>query len=281
MSTKHAKHGMSYAWAFRDLPAEAAGRAAADIENPNLGKHRDRDGMPLTYTPRAAEAVILSVTALEAGINEIIAWVQRMSMATMPAEYNNERTKLTEKWTILPRALVGKELDRGTRPWQDFKAVVGLRDQLVHFKPDGAEVPAFMRTLQARDLAIPDEPSIYWVDAALTDRVAGWASETCEQMFAALARHIGRTDPLDWRGSSGPAQAQAYHRRGRARARHDAGTLQRWGICRDTVTCSCRSASCGGGGREVAVAVHPRAPRSVSRQCWGLPARYEQRYPRS
>ena len=197
MSTKHANHGMSYAWAFRDLAAEAAARAAADLENPNLGKHRGRDGRPLTYTPRAAEAVILAVTALEAGINEMIAWVQRMSIASMPAEYN-ERTKLTEKWVILPRSLVGKELDRGAQPWQDFKALVGLRDQLVHFKWDGAGVPAFMRTLQARDLTIPDDPAIYWVDAALTDRVAGWASETCERMFAAHALLIGRTDPLDW-----------------------------------------------------------------------------------
>lgn len=197
MSTNHANHGMSYAWTFRRLAEQAATRASADIENPNFGKHRGRDGKSLTYTPRAAEAVILAVTALEAGINEMIAWVQRMSIASMPTDYN-ERTKLTEKWAILPRALVGKELERGEQPWQDFKALVGLRDRLVHFKWDGADVPPFMRTLQTRDLTIPDDPAIYWVDAALTDRVAAWASETCERMFAALARLIGRTDPLDW-----------------------------------------------------------------------------------
>lgn len=84
------------------------------------------------------------------------------------------------------------------RPWQDFKALVGLRDQLVHFKWDGDDVPAFMRALQARDLTIPDDPAVYWVDAALTDRVAVWATATCERMFAALASLIGRTDPFDW-----------------------------------------------------------------------------------
>lgn len=200
MSTRHGKHGMTYSWAFRRLAAEAAARAAADIENPHLGKHRGRDDMPMTHTPRAAEAVILAVTALEAGINEMIAWVQRMRLASMPSEYDErkERTQLPAKWVLLPRALAGKELDRGGQPWQDFKALVGLRDQLVHFKWDGADVPGFMRALQARDLTIPDDPAIYWVDAALTDRVAGWAAETCERMFAAHARLIGRTDPLDW-----------------------------------------------------------------------------------
>src|SRR3954470_1831681 len=57
MSTKHAAHGMSYASTFRRLAAQAADRARADLDNPNFGKHRGRDGAPLTYTPRAAEAV--------------------------------------------------------------------------------------------------------------------------------------------------------------------------------------------------------------------------------
>ncbi len=199
MSTNHATWGMSYSATFRDLAEAAAARAVADLDNPSLGKHRGRDGALLTHTPHAAEAVILSVTALEAGINEMAAWLRLGFGSTMqPLPDNFQRTRISEKWSIIPRSVAGVEFDRGTQPWQDFSTLIGLRDSLVHFKWHDAQVPNFMRSLQTRDLTIPDEPGIYWVDAALTDRVAIWATTTTDCMFAGLAQLLGRSDPMTW-----------------------------------------------------------------------------------
>jgi hypothetical protein len=199
MSTKHATWGMSYSPTFRHLAERAAAYAVADLENPNLGKHVGRDGSIVTYTPHCAEAVILAVTALEAGINEIAAWLKQGFVGpTLPLPGDFIDLRLTDKWAVVPRVLSGAEFRRGTSPWQDFSALVGLRDNLVHFKWQTVRVPKFMRTLQARGLLLPEEPGIYWVDAALTNRTATWAIDTIDAMFAELARLLGRSDDAVW-----------------------------------------------------------------------------------
>jgi hypothetical protein len=184
---------------FRHLAVEASQRAVADLPNPNYGKHLGRDRREMTHTPHAAESVIMSVTALEAGINEMAVWIRfgfAAPCSPLPDDFMNQR--VSDKWCLVSTAMVGRFLDRGAQPWQDFSALVGLRDALVHSRWHHEQVPNFMRSLQSRDLTIPEDPSIYWVDAALTDRVATWAVTTCDRMFAAHAELIGQTDPSSW-----------------------------------------------------------------------------------
>jgi hypothetical protein len=199
MSTNHAKWGMAYSPFFRELANEALARSLADLENPALGKHTGRDGKRFTYTLHAAEVVILSVTACEAGINEIAVWFRLgfggVRPSPIPDDFDSHR--LPEKWTMVPRLLTGNEFSRDAQPFQDFSALIGLRHALVHFKWQSEAVPPFMRALQSRDLAIP-ESGTFWVDAALTDRVAQWAVRVTDQMFAELTRLCGRENDPNW-----------------------------------------------------------------------------------
>jgi hypothetical protein len=55
-----------------------------------------------------------------------------------------------------------------------------------------------MKHLRAKDLTIPPKSGVYWVDAALTDRVAVWAVDTTNRMFAELTRLLGREADRDW-----------------------------------------------------------------------------------
>jgi hypothetical protein len=191
--------GMNYSTIFRELAEDAAQRAVLDLDNPNLGKHAAPDGARMTYTPRAAEAVILSVAALEAGINEIAVMTRRGFLASpSPLPDDFMAKNVTDKWALVPRVAAGKEFDYGASPWQDFSALVGLRNALVHFKWESESVPKFVRSLQARALVLPDKPGIYWVDAALTDRVARWAIETTDSMFAEVTRLLARGDDPTW-----------------------------------------------------------------------------------
>jgi hypothetical protein len=191
---------MSYCQTFRSLAERAAEGAVADIENPNLGKHIARDGKIITHTPKAAEAVILSVTALEAGANEIATSWQTGFLGTLPPLPDGFfRMRLAEKWCLIPCTIAESAFQRGSSPWQDFRVLVALRDALVHFKWRSERVPGFMRFLQAKDMALPDtSPGIYWVDAALTDRSAVWACRTAEAMFAELARLVDAEHRPSW-----------------------------------------------------------------------------------
>lgn len=199
MSTKHGTWGMNYSPSFLRLAEAAADRAAADLGNPQRGKEVGRDGQVMTYSEQAAEAIMMSVATLEAGINEIAVWFRHGfggPTPSLPDDFMDCR--LTDKWAMVPRVIVGKEFDRGTAPWQDFSALVGLRDRLVHFKWDHEGVPKFMRTLQAKDLVLPENPAVYWVDGALTNRTASWAVETAIQMFNKLAELMGRLSDDNW-----------------------------------------------------------------------------------
>lgn len=199
MSTKHGTWGMNYSPTFMRLAEAAADRAKSDMGNPRRGKCVGRDGAVLTHSEHAAEAVIMSVAALEAGINEIVVWHQLGfggAIPPLPDDFMDQR--LTDKWALVPRVIGGKEFDRGAAPWQDFSALVGLRDRLVHFKWYHDKVPSFMRTLQAKDLIIPEDPAVSWVDAALTDRIAVWAVETTIRMFNKIAELMGRMNDDSW-----------------------------------------------------------------------------------
>jgi hypothetical protein len=56
-----------------------------------------------------------------------------------------------------------------------------------------------MQHLVSRDLSIPPHPGTSWWDAAMTDRVALWATQTADEMFAELTRQLGvREDGPGW-----------------------------------------------------------------------------------
>lgn len=199
MSTNHGTWGMSMSATFRMQAAKAATRAAEDLGSPKYASHVGRDGQPINYTPHAADAVIMAVNGLEAGINEMAVWVQfQFVRPVQPLPDCFERERLTDKWGHVSNSMVGRTLNAGAQPWQDFATLVGLRDLIVHSRWYHERVPRFMRALQARDLTLPEDPAIDWTHAALTTRVAAWAVDTSDRMFAAHAELLGQTDPAAW-----------------------------------------------------------------------------------
>lgn len=129
----YATWGLSYSMAFRDLASEARNRAIADLANPALAKHPSRTGVTLTYSVHAAEAVVLSVVALESGINEIADWVRLGLSPLKPAHGlppGFSDLSLADKWEAIPKAFVGRSFDKSAEPWQSFLTLGKLRDAL-------------------------------------------------------------------------------------------------------------------------------------------------------
>jgi hypothetical protein len=170
---------------FHSLAHQAANRAQANPPTINLDHflHENR-----WHSFHAVEAVVLSVAALEAGINEIT-FVHANELATEEFLEMNLQTK----WLWLPRVLTGNTFSKSVRPWQDFETLIQLRNEVVHCKvalnkagrPVPSSAPKCVRNLEARKLTLPKDRA--WMSAVFTNATADWAVDTVADMFTAIA----------------------------------------------------------------------------------------------
>ncbi len=92
----------------------------------------------------AITAVVFSAVALEAFINELPEFAMAVPVAKPPVveafaalagEVERSHGSIELKFLLASALLAGRAYDRGTQPYQDFKLLVDLRNELVHYKP--------------------------------------------------------------------------------------------------------------------------------------------------
>lgn len=137
----------------------------------------------LQFTEATAPCVILSAIALEAGINEVIAWHAAgfEGPSVLPSSFVEKRVRA--KWRDLPRLVKGKSFDPATAPWLDFSLLIDLRNALAHFKWMERGSGGLVEGLRLRGLLLPHTD---WLSAAMNNHVARWAVDTVAAMFAEL-----------------------------------------------------------------------------------------------
>jgi hypothetical protein len=80
----------------------------------------------------ALVVIIFCAFALEAYINDYA--IKRLSEKYLKT--NVDKLDLFAKWVVIPRLVTGKQLDSGSRPLQDLKWLVRLRNRLAHYKSE-------------------------------------------------------------------------------------------------------------------------------------------------
>lgn len=182
--------------AFSTIFHENALKAVQRIHTERRLPHvlNDDDGVN-SFSWHVSEAVVMSATALEAGINEIAHWldVHPFDRLAMPDDF--DYLKLRMKWSLLPLVARVDPFDRSTSPWQDFNALVDLRNALVHYRL-GQSAPSWIRFFDSRHmrLAKPHE----WVMSLHSFKVAVWSVNAATEMFAAITQKLGKTTAGDW-----------------------------------------------------------------------------------
>jgi hypothetical protein len=74
--------------------------------------------------------VIFCAAALEAYINDYA--INRLSKAYL--ERHLDKLDLASKWIVIPRIINGKQLDKGSKWFNDLSWLISLRNRLVHYK---------------------------------------------------------------------------------------------------------------------------------------------------
>lgn len=126
-------------------------------------------------------AVVLCVIVAEAGINEIAEFLggPYSHPLTIPNGLPEgfEGLELRMKWSLLPLLVRQRTFARGSEPWQSFRALVELRNAIVHLRrrPLPKAVDALLRAKKLEPLAF---------------ETARWACETIADMFEKLTELI-------------------------------------------------------------------------------------------
>ena len=147
----------------------------------------------------ALTSIVFSVVSLEAFLNEVADIA--LEFYADPAislfvdfmvDAEKSRASLESKFVLSRWILAGQKFDRGSQPYQDFALLLGLRNDLVHFKATEA-VALHLRPEEIHEKLInkfrsknilSDElfPATPWTYLIETKAVAGWACKTDSRM---------------------------------------------------------------------------------------------------
>lgn len=168
-------------------------------------------------TPEALTAVLFSVVALESFINELVDLASGIGDDEDPPEprflaladvmEEIDHASLASKFLMAKWFLSGKSYDKSKAPYQDFAALIKVRNGLVHLKAEqywpgesgllvSSMGEAVLRSLESRRLIEPSPPANPgWLNRISTPAVARWACNTTAAMVHSildtLADHHG------------------------------------------------------------------------------------------
>jgi hypothetical protein len=155
---------------------------------------------PAALGDSALISVVFAAIATEAFINELGTILERESVAGFqpsPPEYEAAATAIAneekanhstyDKFAAAHRALTGARADKGSEPFQSFRALMSLRDLIVHSKPERNapenSIPPALAPLIRRGLTFDWEGLTSPTNRLLTDDAAEWACESSLAMI--------------------------------------------------------------------------------------------------
>jgi len=173
---------------------------------------------------RVIQAVIFSVIAVEALLNQFIDSASMNASREMKTALSmlDEKGSPMEKLERFPLLVGGAPWDKGSAPYQDFNALVGLRNALVHYRR-GKRIEKLAHQLDVHNLgASPEQLSqlaqwynvpieeIPWPQRYLTPKTARWAVETARNMVGKLYELV---DEVSKGAVNNQRHAQRIHER--------------------------------------------------------------------
>lgn len=151
------------------------------------------------YTPHAFPSYIVAVAAVEAFLNEsflsgasMCKHICRMSALWNIDQDDLERMNLLSKVTIVPQMLFGASFHKDRQPYQDFKQLVRIRNDIVHFKMESS-APKYLGELEQKGIAITtkDKTADYpWPMRLSSLEGIRWAYNTARKTIKGLAEFV-------------------------------------------------------------------------------------------
>lgn len=145
------------------------------------------------YTESALPSFILCVSAVESLLNE--AFISILSHHTISPSSSFklmekdslEKIEIDQKLLLFPFLAFGKTFNKSAQPFQDFKMLVKLRNEIVHYKMK-LKTPSFFQPLADRNIAFNHKLSVdeqknskiitIWINDINTTEAIRWGHNT-------------------------------------------------------------------------------------------------------
>jgi hypothetical protein len=148
------------------------------------------------FTDSALPSFVLCVASIEALLNEtFIGGLSHHHISTstpfnLMEQSALEKMEIDQKLLLFPYLAFGKTLDKSTQPFQDFKMLVRLRNEIVHYKMKSG-TPSFVQPLIDRKIAFKHTHPVsvgenskfitIWIHDVSTSEAIRWGHNTvCE-----------------------------------------------------------------------------------------------------
>jgi hypothetical protein len=165
------------------------------------------------YDHRVANVIVLAAFVTETAINEIAYWLEVHLTQPVRRPPDFDRLSIWKKWRHVPRACGASGFNESAPPWEDFQALIDLRNALAHAGPYPEPPHSALDLLDARGCT---QPAMDWFESAMTVRTARWASGAASAMPHTLKKMIAPHIDLhnggfswawgqDWLPEPGPA----------------------------------------------------------------------------
>ena len=165
-----------------------------------LGIERDIDRQAgHDYHHRVASVIVHAAFVTEAAINEIAYWLGLHLTQPIAMPQGFDRFPVRRKWKTVPREAGATGFDEGGQPWEDFSALIDLRNALAHA---GAYAPPPERAVAVLEHRGCAQPATDWFESVMTVRTARWAHRTAAAMPLALKNLLAPHIDLDNGGFS-------------------------------------------------------------------------------
>jgi len=154
--------------------------------------------VPVVAHPFAA--IVMAVVFIESYFNETVEVAARAGQISVARAAELRRDNLEEKLEkfLLDISKGQTQWDRGARPYQSFRELLTLRNELVHYKPEFIPYGSFTNP-QVEQIAkrFPHEwlGRCDWTVAVLTPQVADWACQTAREIVEEFHRLRGTMSP--------------------------------------------------------------------------------------
>lgn len=173
------------------MAAAAFSRRVGEVEQAHVGEQFGPFFDEILWN--ASACIMLSTAAIESYLNELIA--DRAKHFTMlQGELldsfwaNHERASLLDKFDLALMLRGEAPLDRGAEPTESMNALVTLRNELVHFKPEWSD-ESRVHARVSRKLASKVQPSPFLPGEELFPRA--WATHSCTKWAVESAVAFG------------------------------------------------------------------------------------------